>query len=265
VAWREGGRGVSWRAQLGSARDRYVRLIGEGSELDRTIAFSDAVFAIAMTILVLELRIPDVPAAQLPSELQHLVPAYVTFVLSFTVVGVIWLSHHRKFGVMARFNQTLLRLNLLMLLMVASLALPTAVLGRYGDQPIAVVLYAAFVSAIGLLMSAMWGYAWRRHLIETSVDRGVFQFVLIQSLIIPVTFLISIPIAVTAGANPAEYSWLLAFLLLLGLRSLSRAGRRQSGHTGKPPPPTGEPHTTPPAHNEPRPATRPSPPLRRPH
>jgi uncharacterized membrane protein len=255
VARREGGRGVSWRAQLGSARNRYVRLIAEGSELDRTIAFSDAVFAIAMTILVLELHIPDVPAAQLPSELQRLVPAYLTFVLSFMVVGVIWLSHHRKFGVMARFNQTLLRLNLLMLLMVASLALPTAVLGRYGDQPIAVVLYAAFVSAIGLLMSAMWGYAWRRHLIEQSVDRGVFRFVLIQSLIIPVTFLLSIPIAVTAGANPAEYSWLLAFLLLLGLRSLTRTGRRSAGPTGKPASPRADEAPARPPHKETPPTT----------
>ena len=50
------------------------------------------------------------------------------------------------------------------------------------------------------------------------MDRGVFRFVLIQSLIIPVTFMLSIPIAVTAGANAAEYSWLLAVLLLLGLR-----------------------------------------------
>ena len=77
--------------------------------------------------------------------------------MSFAVVGVIWLSHHRKFAVITRFNPTLLRLNLLMLLLVASLALPTAVLGRYGDQPIAVVLYAAFVSSIGVVMSAMWG------------------------------------------------------------------------------------------------------------
>jgi uncharacterized membrane protein len=202
--------------------------MAEGSDLDRAAAFSDAVFAIAMTILVLEVHVPDVPATQLGPELQRLLPAYLTFVLSFLVVGVIWLSHHRKFAVITRFNPTLLRLNLLMLLLVASLALPTAVLGRYGDQPLAVVLYAAFVAAIGLLMSAMWGYAWRQHLTEPSVDRGVFRFVLIQSLIIPFTFLLSIPIAVTAGATAAEYSWLLAFLLLFGLRYVAKVDRRTS-------------------------------------
>jgi uncharacterized membrane protein len=202
--------------------------MAKGSDLDRTAAFSDAVFAIAMTILVLEVHVPDVPASQLAAELQRLLPAYLTFVLSFVVVGVIWLSHPRKFTVITRFNPTLLRLNLLMLLLVASLALPTAVLGRYGDQPIAVVLYAAFVSGIGVLMSAMWGYAWRRQLTEPSVDGGVFRFVLIQSLIIPLTFLLSIPIAVTAGATAAEYSWLLAFLLLLGLRYLARGAHGPS-------------------------------------
>ena len=213
----------SWRAEFGSARARYVNLVAEGTALDRTIAFSDAVFAIAMTILVLELHVPDVPPAQLPAQLLNLLPAYLTFVLSFVVVGVIWMSHHRKFGVIARFNQTLLRLNLVMLLLVVSLALPTAVLGRYGDQAIAVVLYAVFVSGIGLLMSGMWGYAWRYHLVDPSVDTGVFRFVLLQSLIIPVTFLVSIPIALAAGANAGEYSWALAFPLLLGLRYLGTA------------------------------------------
>ena len=213
----------SWRAEFGSARAHYVNLVAEGTALDRTIAFSDAVFAIAMTILVLELHVPDVPPAQLPAELLNLLPAYLTFVLSFVVVGVIWMSHHRKFGVIARFNQPLLRLNLMMLLLVVSLALPTAILGRYGDQAIAVVLYAVFVSGIGLLMSGMWGYAWRCHLVDPSVDRGVFRFVFIQSLIIPVTFLVSIPIALAAGANAGEYSWALAFPLLLGLRYLGTA------------------------------------------
>jgi uncharacterized membrane protein len=79
-----------------------VNLVAEGTALDRTIAFSDAVFAIAMTILVLELHVPDVPPAQLPAQLLNLLPAYLTFVLSFVVVGVIWMSHHRKFCVIAR-------------------------------------------------------------------------------------------------------------------------------------------------------------------
>jgi uncharacterized membrane protein len=157
-----GSQQTPWRAALTSGRDRYLKLVAEGSALERTIAFSDAVFAIAMTILVLELHVPEVEPVDLPAALLQLLPSYLTFALSFLVVGMIWLSHHRKFSVIVRYTQPLLRLNLLMLLLVASLALPTAVLGRYGDQIVAVVLYAAFANATGLLMSTIWVYAWRR-------------------------------------------------------------------------------------------------------
>ncbi len=217
----------SWRTALTTARDRYVRLAAEGPALERTTTFTDAVFAIAMTLLVLELRVPEVQPAQLPAALLGLVPPYLTFALSFTVVGLIWLSHHRKFKMIVRYTQTLLRLNLLMLLLVASLALPTAVLGRYGDQVIAVVVYAGFASAVGLLMSMIWLYAWRRQLVDERVDRAVFRYVLGESLPIPMIFLLSIPIAVLAGAHAGEYTWILAFPVLFALRHLTAGpGRR---------------------------------------
>ena len=93
-------------------RERYLRRVARGDALGRTVAFSDAVFAIAMTVLVLELHIPDVSGEQLPAALLELTPSYLTFVLSFVVVGIIWMSHHRKFSVIVRYDQTLLRLNL---------------------------------------------------------------------------------------------------------------------------------------------------------
>jgi uncharacterized membrane protein len=194
----------------GSPRDRYLRLIAEGSALERTIAFSDAVFAIAMTILVLELHVPEVEPAGLPGALLALVPQYLTFALSFVVVGVVWLSHHRKFSVIIRYDQTLLRLNLLLLLLVASLALPTAVLGQYGDLPFAAALYAAAIAVTGFTLSGLWVYAWRRGFVDDRLDAGAVRYALTQSLTVPTVFLLSIPLAYVLGPTAAELSWILA-------------------------------------------------------
>ena len=201
-----------------SVGDRSLRLVHTGASLERVNAFSDAVFAIAMTILVLELHLPDVEPADLPQALLGLVPRYLVFALSFVVVGMIWLSHHRDFGLLERHDQNLLRLNLVLLLLVASLALPTALLGEYGDQVISAVIYACLICGIGSLMSGMWVYAWARGLIDAEVDAPVRRFILIRSLIIPTAFLISIPVAVLGGATAAELTWALALPATLLLR-----------------------------------------------
>lgn len=178
--------------------------------MDRTSAFSDAVFAIAMTILVLELHVPQVEPAALPSALLGLIPGYLAFALSFFVVGMIWLSHHRKFSVIERFDQNLLRLNLLVLFLVGSLSLPTALLAEFGDQTISAIVYACLICAIGMVMALLWVYAWQRGLVDSRVDAGVFRRVLVQSLIIPAAFLLSIPVALLAGPTAAEITWALA-------------------------------------------------------
>jgi uncharacterized membrane protein len=208
-------------------RSAYLRLVATGTAVERTAAFSDAVFAIAMTILVLELHVPDVAEAELPSALLGLTGPYLTFTLSFAVVGMAWLSHHRKFSVIRRFDQNLLRLNLLVLLLVVSIALPTAVLGEYGDVTAAAVLYAASIVAIGLGMAALWGYAWRRRLVDERVDSGLFRLLLARTLVIPAVFLASIPVALLAGATAGELTWIVAlpasFLpRLLGRRPSTR-------------------------------------------
>lgn len=190
--------------------DRYRVRLARGESLERASFFSDAVFAIAMTLLVIELHVPDVPDADLDAALTHLLPGYLTFVLSFVVVGMIWLSHHRKFSAIVRYDQPLLRLNLLMLLFVASLPLPTAILGAYGDQVSAVVVYALTIAATGFSLTAIWLYAWHRGLIAADVDEALFRLVLVQSFPIPGFFLLSVPVGLLAGPSAAQLSWLLA-------------------------------------------------------
>lgn len=84
---------------------RYLRLVAEGDAMDRLVFFSDAVFAIAMTLLIVELHVPEVAGADLGPALLALVPGYLTFMLSFVVVGMVWMSHHRKFRVIVRYDQ----------------------------------------------------------------------------------------------------------------------------------------------------------------
>jgi TMEM175 potassium channel family protein len=216
-----------------SMYERYVSTIAEGESPERLVFFSDAVFAIAMTLLVVELKIPEVENAQLGSALAGLGPEYLSFVLSFTVIGAVWMSHHRKFRAIVGYTQTLVRLNLVMLLAVASLPFSTAVLGRYGDSAVSVYIYATTISVIGLLMTTMWWYAWHRGLVAETVTPAVFRFVLVQSLSIPVIFLLSLVVAAFAGATAAELSWIAALPISLINTRVYRA-RSDRAARGKP-------------------------------
>lgn len=189
---------------------RYLHTFAGGPETDRLVFFSDAVFAIAMTLLVVELHVPEVAGADLGSALAALTPQYLTFALSFIVIGAVWMSHHRKFRAVIRYNQTLLRLNLFMLLAVASLPFSTAVLGRYGDAEISVYIYATSIFVIGFALSAMWLYSWHNGLVGANVTVDVFRYVLVQSFPIPGIFLLSIPVAFLFGATAAEITWIAA-------------------------------------------------------
>lgn len=190
--------------------------------------FSDAVFAIAMTLLVVELKVPHVSNAQLGSELLRLTPEFLSFILSFVVIGAVWMSHHRKFRAITGYTQTLVRLNLLMLLAVASLPFTTSLLGRYGDARISVYLYAATIAIIGFVMSAMWIYAWHRGLVAEDVTVDVFRYVLVQSFSIPGIFLLSIPVVALAGAMAAELTWIAAVPASLIINRVYRSGSRRN-------------------------------------
>lgn len=192
---------------------RYAERFARGRSTERIVFFSDAVFAIAMTLLIVELHPPEVPNAELDEALLELIPGYLTFVLSFVVVGAIWISHHRKFTAIVRYDQGLIRLNVWMLLFVASLPLPTAILGLHGGTVIAVVIYAITIVAIEVLLMCIWIYAWHRGLVSEDVDRPLYRLMLVQSFSIPAVFLISIPVAVLWGATAGSLTWIAALPL----------------------------------------------------
>jgi uncharacterized membrane protein len=129
----------------------------------RTEAFSDAVIAIAITLLVLEIRVPDVgPHQSLSHALWELWPKYATFAVSFLTIGVMWVNHHALFERIGRIDRRLMFINLVLLMTIAFVPFPTAVFGDYIDDPnngrVAAVLYGTNMLLIGLGFLAMW---WR--------------------------------------------------------------------------------------------------------
>ena len=128
----------------------------------RLEAFSDGVFAIAITLLIIEVRPPDSAAGELAGDLVSLWPSYAAYVVSFAIIGIIWVNHHDIFERILTVDRPLLFLNLLLLLTVAFLPFPTALLGEYirqGDNAhIAAAVYGANMTMIGLAFIAMWTY-----------------------------------------------------------------------------------------------------------
>jgi len=113
--------------------------------LERLVFFSDAVFAIAITLLVIEIHVPEIPYrapnAAYWEALAHLAPAFVSFAISFFVIGMFWMSHHRAFGLAGRYDGGVLGWNLLLLGLIAFMPFVTALVGRYYGAPVPTGLY----------------------------------------------------------------------------------------------------------------------------
>lgn len=147
------------------------RQSGEDSRLQhravaRVEAFSDGVFAFAITLLVLAIRIPRMDDPDAPAGLQHLVlhqwPSHVAFALSFTVVGTVWANHRLAFSYFERTDHILVSLNLLELMSVAFLPVPTGILGTWvvsdRNRFFAVLFYGGTLALLGIFHNLMWWY-----------------------------------------------------------------------------------------------------------
>jgi uncharacterized membrane protein len=154
---------------------------------ERIEAFSDGVFAIAITLLILEIKVPHIEGSDLRGILVHLWPSYFAYVLSFVMIGIYWANHHYVFKLYQKTNHALNLLNLLFLLFIAFLPLPTEVLGEYmldkANQTTTATLYA-----VGLLLPAatwllMWLYATHDHrLVDRRLDAGYLRRLTLQYL-----------------------------------------------------------------------------------
>jgi uncharacterized membrane protein len=199
-----------------SVYSRFRARVSTGTDTERTSFFSDAVFAIAMTLMAVEIHVPTVPDEDLGYALREQLPEYLAFALSFAVVGAAWMSHHRMFRLLDRYDAALQRINLLGLLFVALVPFGTGVIAAYGDQAVAVILYAAIVTAMGLVNLAMWQYAWNRGLFADRLDTDLFGYLRARGAIVPGVFLASIPAALVSP-DGAKYLWVAIAVLEVAL------------------------------------------------
>jgi uncharacterized membrane protein len=142
------------------------------TETTRIEAFSDGMFAIAITLLILEIKVPGAEQGRLAAGLMHQWPSYLAFFLSFFYMGVMWMNHHRMFTHIRRSSDTLLILNLLLLLGVTAVPFPTAVLAAHlgtPDQRTAAVLYNSVFIVIAIFFNVLWRYAVSRQLLDKSL------------------------------------------------------------------------------------------------
>ena len=180
-----------------------------GRELDRIVNFSDAIFAIALTLLVLDIRVPEIPddlvADELPAQLLALWPKYFGYVLSFVVIISFWNIHHSIFSSIRGYDRGLIWLNSIFLMFVALVPFPTALLSEYGDHQLPVAIYAATLAIGRLLLTVIYWYATSGRRL---VDPGTVRFFLLRGLTLPAIFLLTIGVSFfSVGA--AIYSWLL--------------------------------------------------------
>jgi uncharacterized membrane protein len=146
------------------------------NETARIEAFSDGVFAIAITLLILEIRVPSqAGSGALRDALKDLWPSYVAFVASFMTIGVMWLNHHRLFSLINKKDDGVIALNLLLLLGITWLPFPTALvaehlLGPHDDQQAAALIYAGSFLLIAIIFNLLLRYAIRVRIVADDLN-----------------------------------------------------------------------------------------------
>jgi uncharacterized membrane protein len=182
-------------------------------QLERLILFSDAVFAIAITLLVIEIKIPDkqllrdhggISDAAILHSLSELVPKFIGFLVSFMLIGLYWSIHHRMFGFVTNYDNRLKFLNLLFLLFVALMPFSTGFYSEYAGYElfqkqlkVPMTFYVLNFCCVGFVNYFMWRHIGRKgsKLAEPPIDPLVLKMAYARSLLVPFTFLAMLPIA----------------------------------------------------------------------
>lgn len=177
-----------------------------GLEFDRVSFFTDAVYAIAMTLLVVDLHVPAAPDG-LGAALREMDVAIFGFFLGFLIIGRFWIAHHQFFAALRSVDGAMIRVNLLYLALVAFCPFPVGLISEYEEFPAAFFLFAATVGGVSLLEAVLLLMAARGGHLLRPLSPGALRYTLAMALSPVAVILLSLPL-VAVGTTAALLSWL---------------------------------------------------------
>jgi uncharacterized membrane protein len=191
---------------------------------DRIVMLSDGVFAIAMTLLILDIRLPvGLPHATFQDALELLLPNFISYVISFIMISTYWSIHRRIIHYLKRIDASFIWVNLLFLFFVTALPIPTtfALQQQYADPfKLSTLIYTLSLTMSGFALAALWMNAtWKHRLVDPNLEQDAINYFLLRSLISPVFFLLSLLLLpLPISPNYVYFSWWLIYIVYFLLR-----------------------------------------------
>jgi uncharacterized membrane protein len=167
----------------------------ERTDLGRIMAFTDGVMAVAITLLVLNLDVPDVQASALDDALVDLFPSLIAYLLSFALVGRFWIIHHRLFERLRGFDGTVMTINLAFLALIVLMPFATELWDRYTDEPLAAAVLGTVMGLAALTHWLTTAYVLRRGYVRDEHRAATRPFGSPIGLGFTALFLLSVPVA----------------------------------------------------------------------
>lgn len=196
-------------------------------QLERLKAFSDAVFAIAITLLVIEVHVPRLDTLDdtaYLAALAHLIPSFMGFMLSFLTIGALWIAHHRLFGVLDGYEPRLMWPNMLLLMVVAFMPFATALMSSNPLARVPEVFYSATLLAAGLLQLLLFQLALRPGRVRAGVPPEEVNALRWRALTLPTAATAAL---LAAPHMPGNNNFFLLTIPLLA-RVFPAIGRRRA-------------------------------------
>jgi uncharacterized membrane protein len=201
--------------------------MNHGAQLERLKAFSDAVFAIAITLLVIEVHVPRLDTLDdgaYLAALAHLTPSFMGFVLSFLTIGALWAAHHRLFGVLEGYQPGLMWPNILLLMVIAFMPFATALMSSNPLARVPEVFYSATLLAAGLLQLLLFQVALRPARVRAEVPPEEINALRWRALTLPTAATVALA---AAWRMPGNNNFFLLMIPLLA-RAYAAIGRRRA-------------------------------------